>query len=363
MKVFNGIALRHLFTVICIIGVTCMVGYWIYKFGVEDRDIGVVDYKPLEDIPDTEVPVPTLCFRNPFLPDRLSEITRYLEYMYGDGFRNESGHIDYGNVTLNLNDHFLFSKVEWRNGSVATYGSTHILHKDLFNGGFGPSFFKCFQISTNIQGRGKMERTYFYYKQNEIMNDLQKYSAIKYYINIYYPGQFLLTPGDLQVSFIKQDNNSLIVWVNDIEILKSRNSRNRQCTAIEDTDSFDDMVLEKHIGINGCRAPYLKPVTGYPLCDTPEKIKKCTYTYQDVRKKYYASACQRLSKVRLGLQYYDTYRKHTHGILPTDVFAVGFKYPEYAKIITQSKEVDIHGLVGNIGGYIGLFLGNNIPFI
>ena len=28
-------------------------------------------------------------------------------------------------------------------------------------------------------------------------------------------------------------------------------------------------------------------------------------------------------------------------------------------VISQSKEIDIHALIGNIGGYFGLFLGKN----
>ena len=32
-------------------------------------------------------------------------------------------------------------------------------------------------------------------------------------------------------------------------------------------------------------------------------------------------------------------------------------YPEQVKIITQSQAVDVHTIIGNIGGYIGLFLG------
>ena len=38
------------------------------------------------------------------------------------------------------------------------------------------------------------------------------------------------------------------------------------------------------------------------------------------------------------------------------------QYPEDIKIITQDKEIDIHGLIGNCGGYLGLFLGKNITF-
>ena len=33
------------------------------------------------------------------------------------------------------------------------------------------------------------------------------------------------------------------------------------------------------------------------------------------------------------------------------------------KIIQQSKEVDIHSLIGNIGGYVGLFLGNDATLL
>ena len=34
-------------------------------------------------------------------------------------------------------------------------------------------------------------------------------------------------------------------------------------------------------------------------------------------------------------------------------------YPDKIKVITQLKSVDAHMLIGNIGGYIGLFLGNS----
>ena len=39
------------------------------------------------------------------------------------------------------------------------------------------------------------------------------------------------------------------------------------------------------------------------------------------------------------------------------IFSFTIEYPEQVKVITQSQAVDGHSLVGNIGGYIGLFLG------
>ena len=41
----------------------------------------------------------------------------------------------------------------------------------------------------------------------------------------------------------------------------------------------------------------------------------------------------------------------------TETWIFIMAYPEYIRIITQSKDVDIHALIGNIGGYVGLFLG------
>ena len=40
-----------------------------------------------------------------------------------------------------------------------------------------------------------------------------------------------------------------------------------------------------------------------------------------------------------------------------------FVLPTTAKIIAQSQEVDAHSLIGNIGGYIGLFLGKKFSDI
>ena len=37
------------FRIVCIIVVLFMIGYWFYKYEIEDRDIGVVDYVSLED--------------------------------------------------------------------------------------------------------------------------------------------------------------------------------------------------------------------------------------------------------------------------------------------------------------------------
>ena len=40
-----------------------------------------------------------------------------------------------------------------------------------------------------------------------------------------------------------------------------------------------------------------------------------------------------------------------------DSFPLLIQFPDKIRAITQSQAIDIHSLIGNIGGYIGLFLG------
>ena len=68
----------------------------------------------------------------------------------------------------------------------------------------------------------------------------------------------------------------------------------------------------------------------------------------------YPKACQRISRIDI--------KQHSSGPFYLHGPKLGFRvvYPDDVKIITQSKEVDVHSLIGNIGGYIGLFLGKDI---
>ena len=42
---------------------------------------------------------------------------------------------------------------------------------------------------------------------------------------------------------------------------------------------------------------------------------------------------------------------------PVREFPIFISFPDQIKVISQSQAIDIHALIGNIGGYIGLFLG------
>ena len=70
MKAFSSRQVfRFTFASICMVCVAGMIYYWVYKFLVDDRDIGSVDY---EDVPESEMklPVGSICVQDPFLENK-----------------------------------------------------------------------------------------------------------------------------------------------------------------------------------------------------------------------------------------------------------------------------------------------------
>ena len=74
------------FEILCWVTFTFMVIYWLYKYKVIDRDIGVLSLISLEEAEDIEFPLPSLCLIDPFLERRFSTLqsnvdsSDYLEY-------------------------------------------------------------------------------------------------------------------------------------------------------------------------------------------------------------------------------------------------------------------------------------------
>ena len=52
MKEFMRKILKLSFSSICVVAALCMIGYWFYKFEIEDKEVGVVDYVTLEKAND-----------------------------------------------------------------------------------------------------------------------------------------------------------------------------------------------------------------------------------------------------------------------------------------------------------------------
>ena len=101
----------------------------------------------------------------------------------------------------------------------------------------------------------------------------------------------------------------------------------------------------------GCRAPYQTFFKQLSVCDTQEKMKQTIFDIHTIPK--LPVPCQEMSQVDF------TFSDGSDGFKLDgyEDFPLLIKFPEKIRVITQSQAIDIHSLIGNIGGYIGLFLG------
>ena len=112
---------------------------------------------------------------------------------------------------------------------------------------------------------------------------------------------------------------------------------------------YDDFVLEQHLKVLGCRAPYQKLRKHFPICSSREKIQKAGLDIAVYRKSNYFPPCEAMSNMQYDYSEMDYKGNGTW-------FQFTLDYPDRVKVIRQSKEITIHTLVGNVGGYIALFL-------
>ena len=362
MSFRNEDALRLSFKLVCMIGVLSMVGYWVYKFLVEDRDIGVVDYEPL-GTSEIDLPVASICIVNPFLGRKISFVepqhneTTYLAYIKGDIDAPEFQGTHYENLTLDLNDYLTTVAMEYRNGSRQLVSKPNKKHQVIFNGiYYRGKFVKCFAYQLDEHERQNISSVHYKYNKTRIFHDLgdpeQQDRAIV--LSIYYPYQFLMQIGNY---YAINTSKFTVVTINDMEFLKARKKHTRDCMV--DWMSYDEAVLRKHLDGKVCVAPYQDPYSSLPICRNKTEIKKSTYNYITAREIYHPPACHRISKISVLVQG----RPYAEQILKAHRHAWNLliRYPKnWIKVIQQSKEVDAHSLIGNIGGYVGLFLGNNI---
>ena len=372
--------MKTIFTLICTASLVCMAGYWYQKYAIIDRDIGVVDYILIKDAKEeAKVFVVSLCFLNPFIPEILIEnnsaiYSVFLEYLYR-GYKLNLNAIktDYKNVTLDLSDYFLSSFEKWRNESLRRNGSFMPDHTNHFNGYYEDALIKCFELKSDMDGHRHVSDVIFNYdimKLNDTFLKYMKYISgesdeFPMYFKIHYPAQFML--GDGPIPFVYNANRKTLgcetsyngiykVIVNEIEILKSRSTKRRNC--LSNQEDYDKKVMLEHIARKGCRDPFLEKHQSFPLCNTMEEITTNRFDYHSPDTLGIPYACERMSKMRFDVQTFPQKLDPEQPNLDVcNIWTFHISYPKEIRIITQSQEVDIHTLIGNIGGYLGLFLG------
>ena len=342
----------------CLLAASIMIGYWVYKFHKND-DIASIEYKSIMDLDDVVLPELSLCLREPFLTEPLNKIgvtkLEYHEYLMG--IRNSTKNyqnIDHNNVTLNIFEYFVRAGIRYNHKNKQVIGDcydtrncSYFNFKNNYNGIMKGTFFKCFGVEINKLFSKHIDFFLLLFNKN-LSYVIGEAGASVLSFNL--PNQLIRNFHGMQPFRWSNDTELGIdlLEVSSIEILERRNKKEEPCT--DDWMSYDKTIEQRHLESVGCRAPYQAIQSEIPVCDTKEKMNESLMNIQELAQKY-DPPCKEMPNIVYN------YGIAKHEAELGDNIALYVSYPDKWKIIRQSQVVDVHALIGNIGGYIGLFLG------
>ena len=176
-------------------------------------------------------------------------------------------------------------------------------------------------------------------------------------INFHEQGQFFLggekNDPSLENYLTEDEFNSIEFWMKDFEVMRRRNKNSQPC--LEDQTAYDRAIIEKHLYQKRCRPPYLNSESSFPLCNSSVEMDFAKLTFGKTKGIEVLKPCYRITKLgRHPVKF--TTRTTVSEILEKGL-SIYINFPEEVKMIAQNQEVDVHSLIGNIGGYLGLFTG------
>ena len=370
MNVRSRDALSNLFKFVCGFAAFFMVGFWLIKFH-KNEDVSSIGYISYEDPMGMIYPELSVCIQMPFtyqtvLSDFNGTVSadEYTSYMKGEArIRDEYKRITYHNVTVDILEHVqlivIYLKNEPRSKNLSCTSiknCRYVKFENNFNG-FNKDFpMKCFgfKLQPNISHNVESFTVVFQPNLQDEIYKVRKNTYGQIYLGLNYPGQILRAPGTWKPIWKTPDNSLslLAITVSAMEVLRRRNKHNDPC--FTGGAFFDDMVLKEHQDTLGCSTPYHK--SEKPLCTTRKQMNDSRYEMRDMRGRYHKTIkrpCEELANIVYTADEIQFSEKVYNGSLKFH-----YSYPEKIKVIQQVKSVDLHALIGNIGGYIGLFLGN-----
>ena len=345
---------RYFFNFACFSVAFGMTLMWLYRFSL-DEDSVQIDFKQL-DFQAGYYPMLSFCLIDPFIESRLKEynatltVETYIEFLEGLISFNEMTKIDFDDITLDLKDFYLDADLLLKDGSYIELANEDVLQGLLeltYSGFHNGIFMKCFGLKSKLK---HIDELYFRFNTSIYPNGIRPSSKLSTVIGVHLPNQFSLVGNSLKYTWPNWDEigtYTMIFSLQQIDIIKRRNKRNDPC--ISDDFNFDQMIWDSHLDIVGCKPPYHSTNKKLEVCNSAEKINGA---YIDlIKREKPMKACTSASTLAF------SYNEQIHNSMKSDWFGVGLEYPNQYKEIKMVQAIDIQTVIGNAGGYIGLFLG------
>lgn len=313
-----------------------------------------------------------------FLDDELAKFgdginqTTYAEFLQGKIWDDRMNEIDYDSVTPQFEDYLLgVSKFNqhWE-GSVYDHTISQNKQDNAWKPEFHVSYRGYGEKCTAFDIPYIPDETYSAYTlqfrtsifPNGIRPETVGENAYGLRVFFHYPNHMLRavigrrTWDSHDVAAPKR--YSMVFHINQVEVLIERNKNEHPCH--KDWQTEDQRLMQEHMDVVGCRPTHWKLDTSLQKCSTKEQMRQFKV---DFKTTHYHKSCKTTQKMLYAYEEFHAIQDYIMGkvVIKNDSMEVAelamyFQDSTYLEI-QHAREYSIQSLVGNAGGYMGLFLG------
>ena len=372
MEIFVWKYFDYSFKALCI-GLTIgMIALCCYNYSLDD-DMTSVSFQAFYSTENDIYPAVSVCITLPYEQYKLdlygSNLTalNYSAFLSGDFWDADLMKIDYGSVVLSPLDYFLGYEVEYRNATrvIKSYnrsltGEEEYMKISLPTSRIVMSNMICFGIDLilekSIYGLSMKIKTSIF-KDGIRPNHTDPLTFNRgIAIILHYPKQIFRNKWwktNWPTRNANDSKNYIISYdVGGMEVIRYRNKRAQRCE--EGFPDYDEDTFQEILTTAGCRPPYTKSQPNLTMCTDSKQLKTIVSLQMQLWEgdNLRHLPCNGVEKLITGITESD--EEETKD--PYFTIAFNIKDLTY-KEIQMKKAYAISALVGNIGGFIGLFLG------
>ena len=145
----------------------------------------------------------------------------------------------------------------------------------------------------------------------------------------------------------------MVFELKNLEVIQTRNKWGQEC--IPGSPDIDQTWYGEYFKRLTCKPPYLNGIEDLPPCETQNELNQVHREYFEYRLTSKASEvppCRSLEKLEFSYFEYDI----EEGKDPNVTISILFIDDRYREML-NIRAFDVHSLLGNIGGYVGIFIG------
>lgn len=359
-----------LFRLVCIVITASIIAYNISLYS-QDEDLTEVSYQMYNQDEEGIYPGITICVATPFRNKELEMYgarinkTTYGNFLRGRLWDDRMLRVNFDSVTMDIKDYLIEACIKQKfNGDCLNFDP----EIETF---FQPSKFQCFSFDnppeTNIvYVETKINASLFHNKLRP-----EKWEFV---VRFPFPSQIFRSAKISYGEWPSRQNLfngfTMNFYVRNVQVIRRRNKDSKPCY---DWKNYDNLVMKDISEGLGCRPVYWGNRTTLPICNSMEKMGFFEQAFFD---RYFGSdeseshipPCIEPEDMRIEYsdieakdqQKVDEHNVDNHCRHPEtfDWFKVRlwFRSNRFMEI-KQIRAYNFQNLVGNGGGYIGLFLG------